>query len=254
MDPKDVEFETNYKEEVKDVVLPQWLRNELPEPRPVTHLYWSAKKDTFRFSHVDYSYEDAIEFNTIVEAYDYGSGLRKQFDVKLDASVDGHGGKLVSVGFLCDSNEGDVSYRVLSNLTSGDVEDILKHDYLEWLTGIVVEYHNDPDDFIKAHKFLTHHPLFWIKGTKEKSFHWATDMGLDKMSINVWANSETGKPVFFLEHGQHHEDGYTHYYHDPRIFVREETYEKAVVAMAKKVNAVFDFAGYERNEEGESAE
>lgn len=248
MDPKDFEFEQNYKEEVKDVVLPKWLTDEFPETPPVIHLYWSAKKDTFRFSHVDYSYEEAIEFKTIAEAYDYARTLKNQYDVRLDSSVDGHGGRLISLGFVCKS-DGEGSSRLLSNLTSGDIEDIVKHDYLEWLTEISVEYHNDPDNFLKAHKFLTHHPLFWVKGTKEKSFQWATDIGLDKMSINVWANEETGKPVIFLEHGQHHEDGYTHYYHDPRIFVREETYEKAIIAMAKKVNAVFDLDGYERTEE-----
>jgi hypothetical protein len=255
MEPEDFEFEKNYKEEVKDVVLPQWLRDELPERLPVTYLYWSAKKDTFRFSHVDYSYEDAIEFNTIVEAYDYGCELRKQYDVALDSSVDGHGGRLTQVGFMCDAHDNTGNYRVLSNLTSENIEDMLKHDYLEWLTEISVDYNTDPEDFLKAHKWLSHHPLFWVKGTKEKSFHWATDMGLDKMSVNVWANSETGKPVIFIEHGQHHEAGYTNYYHDTRIFVREETYEKAIVAMAKKVNAIFDLDGYERSVEGdESAE
>jgi hypothetical protein len=248
MDFEDFEDEQAYKDAVKDVVLPEWLTAEFPAHLPATYLYWSAKKDTFRLSHEDYSYEDAVEFDTIAEAYDYASTLKDQYQVVLNSSVNGHGGKLIGLGFLCDSKDG--SSRLLSNTTTEDLEDIMKHDYLEWLTEISVDYNADPEDFLKAHKFLTHHPLFWVKGKKEKSFQWATDNGLRNMAINVWANEETGKPVIFLEHGQHHEDGYTHYYHDTRIFVREETFEKAIITMAKKVNAVFDLEGYERAVEG----
>lgn len=249
MDFEDFEYEQGYKDAVKDVVLPEWLTAELPAHLPVIYIYWSAKKDTFRLSNENYSNdENVVEFDTIVEAYDYASTLKDRYQVVLNSSVNGHGGKLISLGFLCDSKDG--SSRLLSNVTTEDLEDIMKHDYLEWLTKVSVDYNSDPEDFLKAHKFLTHHPLFWVKGKKEKSFQWATDLGLDKMSINIWAHEETGKPVIFLEHGQHHEDGYTHYYHDPRIFVREETFEKAIVAMAKKVNAVFDLDGYERAVEG----
>lgn len=255
MDFEDFEDEQGYKDAVKDVVLPEWLTAELPAHLPVIYIYWSAKKGTFRLSHENYSNdEDVVEFNTIVEAYNYASTLKDQYQVVFDSSVDGHGGRLVSLGFLCKADK-EGSSRMLPNVTTEDLEDILKHDYLEWLTEISVDYNADPEDFLKAHKWLTHHPLFWVKGKKEKSYQWATDLGLDKMSINIWAHEETGKPVIFLEHGQHHEDGYTYYYHDTRIFVREENFEKAIVALAKKVNAVFDLDGYERTVEGkETAE
>lgn len=240
MDFEDFEDGQGYKDAVKDVVLPEWLTAELPKHLP--HTFISFKDGHFYLS--DYSM-----FSSIETAYAQASKYADSYQVVLDPSVDGHGGRLVSLGFICDANK-DGSSRLLSTTTTEDLEDILKHDYLEWLTKVSVDYNSDPEDFLKAHKFLTHHPLFWVKGKKEKSYQWATDLGLDMMSINVWADEKTGKPVIFLEHGQHHENGYTSYYHDPRIFVREETFEKAIIAMAKKVNSVFDLNGYERTVEG----
>lgn len=246
MDPEDFEYEQAYKDEVKDIVLPQWLTDEFPRHLP--HATISLRTDGF------YANEDG-PYETVIEAYEYVSSMKDRYQVVFDASVNGHGGKLSSNGFFCAPDEDKGNVRLLVSVTTEDLENMMKHDYLEWLTVVSIEYNMDPEDFVKAHKFLSHHPMFWVKGTKEKSFHWATDLGLDKMSINVWASEKTGKPVVFLEHGMHHEKGYTHYYHDDRIFVREETYEKAVIAMAKKVNAVFDLDGNERaTEESEPGE
>lgn len=246
MNAEDSEFEQAYKDEVKDIVLPEWLTAEFPKHLP--HAVISFRADGF------YANEDG-PYETVVEAYEYVTSMRDRYQVVFDASVDGHGGKLSGNGFFCNPDTDKGNVRLLVSITSEDIEDIMKHDYLEWLTVVSIDYNMDPEDFVKAHKFLSHHPMLWIKGTKEKSFHWGTDVGLDKMSINVWADEETGKPVVFLEHGMHHEDGYTHFYRDDRIFVREETFEKAVIAMAAKVNAVFDLNGYERSpEETETGE
>lgn len=171
--------------------------------------------------------------------------MRDRYQAVFDASVEGYGGSLSSNGFFCDRNPETRNYRLLVSVTTEDLETILKHDYLEWLTVLSVEYSANPENFLTAHRFLTHHPMFWIKGKEEKSYQWATDVGLSNMSINVWADEKTGKPVIFLEHGQHDEKGYTSYYHNPRIFVRQETYEQAIIDMAKKVNDVFDLDGNE---------
>jgi hypothetical protein len=241
MDAEDSEFEQTYKDEVKDIVLPKWLTDEFPKHLP--HAVISFRADGF------YANEDG-PYENIVEAYEYVTSMRDRYQAVFDASVDGHGGKISGNGFFCNPDTDNGRVRLLVSITSEDIEDILKHDYLEWLTVVSIDYNMDPEDFVKAHKFLSHHPMFWVKGTKEKSFQWATDLGLDNMSINVWADEETGKPVVFLEHGQHHEDGYTYFYRDVRIFVQEETFEKAIIAMAAKVNAVFDLDGNERAVEG----
>ena len=224
---------------VKDIVLPKWLTREFPTHLP--HMVISFKDGNFVTS-------DRSTFATIEEAYDYASSYKDTNQVVLDASVDGHGGRLNSLGFFfCDPDFETGKTRLLMSYTTEEIVSNLKHDYLNWLTEICIDYSADPDDFITAHKWLSHHPVFWSKGTKEKSFNWATDVGLDKMSINIWADKETGKPVVFLEHGAHYEKDYISFYHDARIFVQEETFEEAVISMAKKVNAVFDTDGYERN-------
>lgn len=249
MTPEDFEQEQAYKNEVKDVVLPKWLTDEFHEHLP--HLSVSYDEDMFWVS----TGSTAASFPTIVEAYDYANQLGDDFQTVLDPSVDGHGGELLNLGFFCDTDKETGRSRLLSTVTTEDLENSLKHEYISFLNETTVAYNANPEDFVTAHTWLSHHPIFWHKGKKEKSYFWATDTGLSDMSLNVWANEETGKPVIFLEHGEHHEKGYTHFYHNYSIFVKEETFEKAVITMAKKVNAVFDLSGYERNpEETETGE
>lgn len=222
------------------VVLPEWLTNEFPEHLPPIVL--SYDKEEFWAS------TDSIttSFPSIEEAYDFASTLRSEYQVEFDSSVDGHGGRLLDRNFLCDAVDG--SSRFLGGYKTESFLEDLKEDYFQFITETSLEYSLNPDDFITAWTWLTHHPVFWIKGTKEKSYYWATDSGLDRMSINAWVNEETKQPVVFLEHGPHHEENYTYYYHDIRIFVKATTFEEAIIDMAKKVNDVYGPDGYERSE------
>jgi len=246
MNAENSEFDPDellHKNAVNEVVLPEWLTAEFPEHLPLTAISFNNGK--FHVSH------DGSRFDTIEEAYDFASEFSDTYQVVLDSSVDGHGGTLEEDGFFfCDTDKATGTSRLLLSMTTEELVFSLKEDYLNWLNDISVDYNANPDNFLTAHKWLSHHPMFWVKGTKEKSFHWATDNGLQEMSINVWPNKETGEPVIFLEHGMHHEQGYTNFYHDDRIFAKGKTYEEAIITMAKNVNIVFDLDGNERVSEG----
>lgn len=224
----------------ESLALPDWLVAELPEHLP--HSVISYRDDKFHISH------DGSEFSTVVEAYDYLHSLRTSYQTVIDESVDGHGGKLLSGIFLCDKNEPEdkTSRGLLSFLTEQLTQD-LADDYTIWLKETSAAYIEDPDNFLKAHAFLSHHPMFWHKGAEGKDHNWETSNGLVNMAVNVFPSDE-GRPVIFLECGPHIPDTYMNFYYDPQIFVTEETFEVAIVRLAGKVYAHYNLDGTAHSE------
>lgn len=222
---------------VDQIDLPEWMKSVLPE-----HLPWSVisfADGKFRVSH------DGSEFDEIIEAYDYVSFFKNNYQVVLDYSVDGHKGEFVNGFFFCDIEPGEGSSRLLASFTTEDQVAKLKESYFTWLTKISIEYSIDPDDFFKAHNWLTFHPVFWRRMNLNNPFHWITDDGLRDSSVSVWWDEENNKPGICLDAGEHKAPHYTHYSNDRFTFFAS-TYEEAIIMLAKEVNKFFDVDGVER--------
>lgn len=233
--------EAAQRAKVEAVVLPTWLSDNLPDHLPKSVI--SFKGGKFHVSH------DGSEHDTINEAYDYLRTLKDGYQLVLDESVNGQGGELTGAFFHCDPEEGKTTTRLLMSYPTEERLYAMKEDYLRWLDEIVVQYESNPNDFLNSHNFLSYHPAFWVRDKNEKTFNWEMDFGLDKLAINVWADEETGLPVVFLEHGLHVEPEYIRHYHDDRIFSRSDTYEGAIVVMARRVHKTYDVDGVERTEQ-----
>jgi hypothetical protein len=228
----------SYEEEVEGIVLPEWLTASFPE-----HLPWSV------VSYNDGKYyvsHDGSEFKDVVEAYDYASAFKEEYQVVLDSSLDGHGGELTNGFFFCDVEQGASSSRLLLSHTTQDSVTLLKHDYLTWLTKLSIEYSIDPDSFFNAHRWLTFHPVFWRKSRIRDDFRWDTSDGLRDVTVSLWWNQEENKPGICLEAGIHHAPEYTDYRRDDRLTSYASTYEEAIIILAKSVNELFDVDGVER--------
>lgn len=217
--------------------LPAWLAEYLPEPRPSITLSFDANKEVFLLGEED--------FDSVEAAYD--SLDQDLHPVYFDKSIDGHGGSLVNGFFFCDNK------RLLLSLTDEDRIEMLVEDYKTWVEVTDATYQKNPNSFYDAYHWLQQHPAFWTAPRQEKTENkltWVTDHGLKSMWMTVVEDKD--KIKVWLEHGSHvglesqHTTPYTHHYHDTRLDVTEETYEKAIIALAKNVNKYFATDGTER--------
>lgn len=231
----------SYTEDVESIVLPEWLTKTFPK-----HLPWnviSFREGKYHVSH------DGSEFDDVIEAYDYASSFKDEYQVVLDDSLDGHGGELMNGFFFCDVEQGASSSRLLLSHTTQDSVMMLKQSYLTWLTRISIEYSIDPDNFFNAHNWLTFHPVFWRKSNLRDPFRWVTNDGLHDATVSMWWNEEENKPGICLEASEHKGPDYTQYC-DDRIAFFASTYEEAIILLAKEINELFDVDGVEREKKG----
>jgi hypothetical protein len=235
MSSDDSNFWQSYSDEVKDVVLPEWFMEALPE-----HLPWTVitfQDEQFHVSH------DGSVFSTIVEAYDYASAFNKEYQVVLDRSVHGHGGELMDGMFFCDFELEAVSSRLLISHTTEDTVTIFKHDYRNWVSELSFEYNANPDNFVTAHHWLSRHPAFWTKKGEDAFANWETNGGMDEVSVKVWWDEDENAPLVLLETGAHVTPEYTYCRRDDKLSSYAATYEAAVIELARKVNELYDMDG-----------
>jgi len=216
--------------------LPEWLRAELPDHKPTQAV--SYADGNFIVEGLD------KVFSTVVEAYDEAEEDDTRQTV-LDASLNGHGGELIAGSFFVDIKEGETSSRLLVGFTSESHEELLKHDYGIWLEKTLVEYEEDPADWVKSYNFLKFHPLFWYRAKDEKTFDWGTDEGFNNLMHAVYTHED--ELVVRLEHGGHVETTYTSFYLDDRLTVRTKTFEEGYVALAANVHKYYAPDGMERS-------
>lgn len=224
---------------LKDMRLPRWLEDQLPAPLPFLHVFYES-------GYFYLSNSDRI-FGNIMDAYECATRFASEFQIVFDPSVDGHGGNLDGTQFYADGTHFETQRPHKFLLPALDTDDLLfglKYSYLNWLTRHSMTYHDEPYSFYNAYNFLNHHPVFWIKPSKERSYNWKTSQGLQFARMNV--SNTRGKLLISLSHGSHRWSDYTDYYRDPNMVAYGNTYEETVITLASKVNRLFDLDGYSR--------
>jgi hypothetical protein len=232
------------------------------------HPFFPALPEKFRFKTVHYQlYEINIvegyckvagkdkKFNTFEEAYDYIereiNGL-PVFDSKsisefYPAYSGGMSGMLVN-------RETNRLFMSRGDASLWDLD--LQYKYFKKLAK---KYFKDRKNFYNAYHFLAQHPVFWsLHGElpQSKMLFWETDYGFDKMWHTVYRD-RTGKVIHLLEHGPYmdSEEEITGVKqiipcripsHDIRLDVIGNTYEEAIIKLAKRVHKFYDLNGEER--------
>jgi len=117
--------------------------------------------------------------------------------------------------------------------------------FYQWLKEARAWIENQ-DDFMAAYGFLEGHPAFWKRSRPEEyPNQWSTDEGVS----TIWSSPsyrKDGSIVMMMETGSMVAPERTRRYHDLRLDTYEDTYEKGIVATAKKVHKFFDLDGSAR--------
>lgn len=217
--------------------LPEWLQKELPELRKETVLSYEGNQYV-----VTYPDDTKENFSELEEAYD--SVDSKEYNLYLDESLPGYDGSGMFFGEV-DENKG--TGRLMMSFTDKDHYDSLVEEYEEFLQ-VAKEYDNNSNDFVNSYKFVNQHPAFWVRGTNEKTFDWATashaEYGKAKLTLSMIKKDD--KPHFWcIETGQHQDPEYIYRYLDPRLESHGDTVEEAFITLASLIKKFFNNDGTE---------
>lgn len=236
--------EENWIKSLEGLELPEWLMRNIPAIRPLWTLLWD---DGFKLVDTEGKIQDTAE--NFFDIYNRNRDKDAGFEFKLDASVDGHGGKLIHGFFSEDFEDGKKTARFAPMSNDLVSLTLLKSSYKAFLD-LNEEYLANPNDWVTAYNWLSQHPAFWTRRDVESTFHWVTDNGLGSAWTRVGRNNE-GKTVIMFEHGAHTTPDYTQHYHDVWMDCYEETFEQTYVKFAELVNKFFHTDGTERPERQE---
>lgn len=183
-------------------------------------------------------------YESIIEAYDSVRATKASVVFTGDLSLVSRGKTIMGNSLSVKEKPGAKTSRLLLSHTVNDDIWIAKETYLEFLVS-AVEYLKDPKDFMKAWEFLDRHPMGWTRH-KPDSHYWDTENNVGRTWIVPTISDRTGKVVFMLEHGGQVPPERINRYHDVRLDVYANSYEKGIVKLAKKVHKFFHFDGSDK--------
>lgn len=226
---------------VQDVVLPEWLQECLPSPKPVYTVSWSDTGGATPFLVHDEASAFWKSFETVSEAYD--AVREEDGDIVFDPTIDGHGCKISFMGVSVDSDGPYV--RMLFSSTDADKLALLKSSYKTWLEDHYPSYKGNPNSIQDAYEFISNHPAFWTRRDGEATLDWETSEYMQHLWHGLSTDSG-GKCAWMVEGGGHVEPDYTTHYHDLRLDAYGETFEEAIVNFAALVDKFFHIDGTPR--------
>lgn len=134
---------------------------------------------------------------------------------------------------------------LLTNYGNAEREESLREDYAEFLVKDAA-WRIDPDDFYASYDWLSSHPAFWSGHQYEDgSVHWETDFGLGHDAPSVFKDDD-GRVRVLLEVGPYMGEVRDEHSIDTRLVTSADTYEQAIIALAKKVDEFYDIEGADR--------
>jgi hypothetical protein len=243
------EVNDDFKVSDADVELPEWMRQNVPEPRHPAVISYDESSGAYRYTHADNGM--VKEFASTEEAYDYAHSTGEDFTFEGEfPDCD-----TLFSGMLTTKTNGSKKgverfSRMLMASTDEDKLQSLHYHYRNFLA-LAQKYRQNPEDFMTAYAFVRSHPAMWIKQfhprdtdeTKSApTYNWNTD------NSDIWCEpmvDDDGVIRWALETGAHTPE-YTERYHDFRLDVWNESIEGAYIDLAAKIDKFFHEDGTER--------
>ena len=134
---------------------------------------------------------------------------------------------------------------LLVNYSVDEQAESYREDYAEFLVKDAA-WREYPDDFFASYDWVSHHPAFWSGyRNPDGMVSWETNFGLGHDAPSVWKD-EGGKVRVMLESGPYMGEVRDQHSIDTRLISVANTYEEAVIILAKKLDAFYDITGMER--------
>lgn len=214
--------------------LPQWLQELLPEP--ATPQLLSVTKDA-RLELIQPDGSSRV-FDSLEEAYRASREI--DLDLKVAETVAKREGKEDSFLLRFVSDIDGYSTLVLS-YTDQDRLNALKRGYADFLEN-AQNYAAAPENFVNAWRFIDTHPAFWTAyDLKNKPLYWVQEGHTNRLRLSVYRQDSVA--LVELETGSHVAPEYTEHYGDWRLEVAAESYELAIIELARRVALVHNLDG-----------
>jgi hypothetical protein len=174
-------------------------------------------------------------FEYFVDAYDY---IEK--DLKADVQFAGDAQDLMgTLGYEEPFKEGRPrSNQMYFSHTWKDTLMLAKTNYFHFLK-LVKQYEDKPRNFPVAWNFINSHPAFWIRNAGTNNW---TLFNNKHISMYVFG-SASGEAEVSLEHGSANKERTAHYGGDADLEVSAESYETAIIMLARAVHKKFNYDG-----------
>lgn len=143
------------------------------------------------------------------------------------------------------NNQGNFSV-LFENSSKGNISETVREvKYFEEVTAKA--YHNRPDNFIYAHAFIAHHPMFWFKQELPNGkIMWIDDAGVEELSVyfyNEDENDDDSAVVCVIETGEHVAPNYNRRYFSPLLTVKGSSYEQSIIKCAARLAKFYNDNG-----------
>lgn len=216
--------------------LPRWLQELLPEPSAPQRLSVTADGD------LELTQPDGASavFKGLREAYE--ASREAGVDLEISDEVYENFGDKDRKPFLDFPDEKNPNLHVMVfGYTDRDRIDSLKRGYKKFRKA-AKRYLKEPQDFSNAWNFLDSHPAFWTApNLEENPFYWVQEFHMSHMRVGVWRDKK-GTTVA-LETGSHVPPLYKEHYGDWRLEVVANSYEDAVIELARRVHLTHNLEG-----------
>ena len=196
---------------------------------------WCEKSKAGDINTEDFEDDDNEEFTP---SKNYLSQLQENFYQKYG---DEHINKKISYK----NNQGEFSV-LFENSRKEDISETVREvKYFEEVTAKA--YHKNPNNFIYAHAFINHHPMFWFKQelSNGKTI-WIDDAGVEGLSVyfyNEDENDDDSAVVCVIETGEHVAPNYDTRYFSPLLTVKGSSYEQAIIKCAARLAKFYEDDG-----------
>lgn len=225
-----------WREEVKDVVLPTWAVTAMPEHLPLTVIsYWG---DRFLVSH------DSNEFLTVIDAYTHAREVDTRYQVVFDESINGQGGELLGGSFFCDREPNAYSSQIFFATRTENSEAELKYAYKHFVENTVEDYLAEPTDFSNAETFIENHPVFW-KQHDGDLFRWHANEGMKSIRHSRGTDRESGLRWVALEPWVRQPSPYSGFIAPCRLRVEANSHKAAIIELAALIHKFYRIDGTE---------
>ena len=191
----------------------------------------------------DEDFEDEDDGNNASQPKSYLTQLQDNFYEQYDRE---HGNNMITY-----KNDTGLSTALFENSSKKKIIEIVQDiKYFEQV--IAKAYHENPDNFMYAYRFINGHPMFWLKQEfSNEIFSWITDGGIDELTHFFYNQDEyddNSHIMCVIETGEHVAPEYKTRYFSPLLTVQAPTYEQAIIKCAARLEQFYNDNGEAKTE------